>query len=139
MGYWKGRVLVMACKFSYSFGCLVAYIVVIKDNCGPALRGLLFGKDNNDDNHKSNNDCYKQPNHDCDHNSNVHRIIIADDNRDLVANQFADLQSNNDSYVIANHHRDFDGDEHHHIHLDHNANDISNNNSVHNTVHYSND
>lgn len=50
MGYWKGRVLVMACKFSYSFGCLVAYIVVIKDNCGPALKGLLFGKDD-DDNH----------------------------------------------------------------------------------------
>ena len=51
MGYWKGRVLVMACKFSYSFGCLVAYIVVIKDNCGPALRGLLFSKDDDDDNH----------------------------------------------------------------------------------------
>eukprot|EP00536_Pseudo-nitzschia_multiseries_P008589 jgi/Psemu1/257376/estExt_Genewise1Plus.C_2200017 len=40
MGYWKGRVLVMVCKFSYSFGCLVAYIIVIKDNCGPALKTI---------------------------------------------------------------------------------------------------
>ena len=32
MGYWKGRVLVMICKLLYSFGCLVAYVIVIKDN-----------------------------------------------------------------------------------------------------------
>jgi len=44
MGYWKGRVLVMVCKFSYSFGCLVAYVVVIKDNCGPALKSLIYGE-----------------------------------------------------------------------------------------------
>ena len=31
LGYWKGRVVVMVCKFSYSFGCLVAYVIVIKD------------------------------------------------------------------------------------------------------------
>jgi len=45
MGYWKGRVLVMTSKFSYSFGCLVAYIIVIKDNCGPALESLIYGKE----------------------------------------------------------------------------------------------
>ena len=44
MGYWKGRMLVMACKLSYSFGCLVAYIIVIKDNCGPALISLVYGE-----------------------------------------------------------------------------------------------
>ncbi len=43
MGYWKGRMLVMACKLLYSFGCLVAYIIVIKDNCGPALKSLAYG------------------------------------------------------------------------------------------------
>eukprot|EP00531_Pseudo-nitzschia_arenysensis_P001956 CAMPEP_0116146140 /NCGR_PEP_ID=MMETSP0329-20121206/17003_1 /TAXON_ID=697910 /ORGANISM="Pseudo-nitzschia arenysensis, Strain B593" /LENGTH=521 /DNA_ID=CAMNT_0003641863 /DNA_START=125 /DNA_END=1687 /DNA_ORIENTATION=+ len=44
MGYWKGRILVMACKLLYSFGCLVAYIIVIKDNCGPALMSLVYGE-----------------------------------------------------------------------------------------------
>jgi len=48
IGYWKGRVLVMACKFAYSFGCLVAYVIVIKDNCGPAIKSLIYGKDDND-------------------------------------------------------------------------------------------
>mmetsp|Transcript_23148 Transcript_23148/g.54739 ORF Transcript_23148/g.54739 Transcript_23148/m.54739 type:complete len:554 (+) Transcript_23148:145-1806(+) len=45
MGYWKGRVLVMVCKLSYSFGCLVAYVIVIKDNCGPALMSLIYGEE----------------------------------------------------------------------------------------------
>jgi amino acid permease len=40
---WPGRILVMACKFSYAFGCLVAYVIVIKDNCGPALKSLIYG------------------------------------------------------------------------------------------------
>jgi amino acid permease len=38
-----GRSLVSACKLLYSFGCLVAYIVVLKDNFGPALRNLIYG------------------------------------------------------------------------------------------------
>lgn len=46
MGYWKGRVLVMTCKLLYSFGCLVAYIIVIKDNIGPALKSLIYGEGN---------------------------------------------------------------------------------------------
>lgn len=46
MGYWKGRVPVMVCKLSYSFGCLVAYVIVIKDNCGPALLSLIYGEGN---------------------------------------------------------------------------------------------
>jgi amino acid permease len=48
-----GRFLVMACKFSYSFGCLIAYVIVIKDNVGPALKSLLYG--NSDDNNNNNN------------------------------------------------------------------------------------
>ncbi|KAL3944106.1 MAG: hypothetical protein SGBAC_001837 [Bacillariaceae sp.] len=38
-----GRVTVLICKLFYSFGCLVAYIVVIKDNLAPALDHLIFG------------------------------------------------------------------------------------------------
>jgi len=38
-----GKVLVMAAKFAYSFGCLVAYTVVIQDNFGPAVSNLLYG------------------------------------------------------------------------------------------------
>jgi solute carrier family 38 (sodium-coupled neutral amino acid transporter), member 11 len=38
-----GRMVVMLCKFSYSFGCLVAYVIVIKDNCGSALKSLIYG------------------------------------------------------------------------------------------------
>lgn len=49
MGYWKGRMLVMTCKLSYSFGCLVAYIIVIKDNCGPALKSLIYGEGDDED------------------------------------------------------------------------------------------
>lgn len=39
-----GRVIVTVCKLFYSFGCLVAYIVVVKDNMAPALNHLIFGK-----------------------------------------------------------------------------------------------
>jgi sodium-coupled neutral amino acid transporter 11 len=39
-----GKGVVMACKFMYSFGCLVAYIVVLKDNFGPALSNLIYGE-----------------------------------------------------------------------------------------------
>lgn len=37
----SGRLVVMLSKFMYSFGCLVAYVVVIKDNFGSALRALI--------------------------------------------------------------------------------------------------
>ena len=53
MGFWKGRTLVMICKFSYSFGCLVAYIIVIKDNCGPALKSLIYGEGDDEDKHNT--------------------------------------------------------------------------------------
>lgn len=36
-----GRNVVMIAKFAYSFGCLVAYTVVVKDNLGPALSNLI--------------------------------------------------------------------------------------------------
>ena len=55
LGYWKGRVVVMVCKFSYSFGCLVAYVIVIKDNCGPALISLLYDNNDNGDDTTTNN------------------------------------------------------------------------------------
>jgi sodium-coupled neutral amino acid transporter 11 len=38
-----GRLVVMICKLLYSFGCLVAYIVVLKDNMAPALRHMIYG------------------------------------------------------------------------------------------------
>jgi len=56
IGYWKGRVLVMVCKFAYSFGCLVAYVIVIKDNCGPAVKGLIYGNDDKDNWNGNNSD-----------------------------------------------------------------------------------
>lgn len=39
----RGRRVVLVCKLLYAFGCLVAYIVVIKDNLAPALRNLIYG------------------------------------------------------------------------------------------------
>mmetsp|Transcript_29362 Transcript_29362/g.66939 ORF Transcript_29362/g.66939 Transcript_29362/m.66939 type:complete len:938 (+) Transcript_29362:140-2953(+) len=36
----SGRMAVLLSKALYSFGCLVAYIIVIRDNFGPALRNL---------------------------------------------------------------------------------------------------
>lgn len=40
-----GRILVLLCKLAYSFGCLVAYVIVVKDNFSPALQSLLYGND----------------------------------------------------------------------------------------------
>ncbi|KAG7346875.1 transmembrane amino acid transporter [Nitzschia inconspicua] len=53
---WAGRVVVMLCKFSYSFGCLVAYEIVIKDNFGPALKSLIYGSTSNDAHHHHQGD-----------------------------------------------------------------------------------
>ena len=38
----SGRMAVLLSKALYSFGCLVAYIIVIRDNFGPALRRLAI-------------------------------------------------------------------------------------------------
>jgi len=38
-----GKLVITVSKFLYSFGCLIAYVVVIKDNMGPALSNLLQG------------------------------------------------------------------------------------------------
>eukprot|EP00527_Entomoneis_sp_CCMP2396_P008303 CAMPEP_0198141794 /NCGR_PEP_ID=MMETSP1443-20131203/4727_1 /TAXON_ID=186043 /ORGANISM="Entomoneis sp., Strain CCMP2396" /LENGTH=647 /DNA_ID=CAMNT_0043804637 /DNA_START=317 /DNA_END=2260 /DNA_ORIENTATION=+ len=40
LGNW-GAAIIAISKFLYSFGCLVAYVVVVKDNMGPALSNLL--------------------------------------------------------------------------------------------------
>lgn len=40
-----GRATVLICKLFYSFGCLVAYTVVIKDNMAPGLKHLIYGAD----------------------------------------------------------------------------------------------
>lgn len=37
---WKGWLIVSVSKFLYSFGCLVAYLVVMKDNLGPSIASL---------------------------------------------------------------------------------------------------
>jgi amino acid permease len=37
----KGRLAVLTSKCLYSFGCLVAYVVVVRDNFGPALRRIV--------------------------------------------------------------------------------------------------
>jgi len=50
-----GRMTVLISKFLYSFGCMVADIIVVKDNFKPALQHLIFG-DNND--HNNNNDSW---------------------------------------------------------------------------------
>jgi amino acid permease len=55
LGTW-GRLLVMACKLFYSFGCLVAYIIVVKDNFAHGLKHLLYG--DNDDMTSSHNMSY---------------------------------------------------------------------------------
>jgi len=39
----SGRVAVLLCKALYSFGCLVAYIIVIKDNFGAGLGHIAYG------------------------------------------------------------------------------------------------
>mmetsp|Transcript_12468 Transcript_12468/g.35695 ORF Transcript_12468/g.35695 Transcript_12468/m.35695 type:complete len:524 (-) Transcript_12468:134-1705(-) len=40
-----GRFSVLISKTLYSFGCLVAYLIVIKDNAGPGLRNLIYHDD----------------------------------------------------------------------------------------------
>ena len=42
-----GRFLVIAAKFAYSFGCLIAYTVVIQDNLGPALADAVHWAETN--------------------------------------------------------------------------------------------
>jgi len=39
----NGRLAVLLSKSLYSFGCLVAYVVVVRDNFGPALRRIVIG------------------------------------------------------------------------------------------------
>jgi len=46
-----GRLAVMISKFLVAFGCLVAYIVIVKDNFAPACQHLLVGVDE-DTNHR---------------------------------------------------------------------------------------
>ena len=43
-----GRLAVLLSKFLYSFGCMVAYIIVVKDNFAPALQHFIFGSGDND-------------------------------------------------------------------------------------------
>ena len=38
-----GRSAVLVSKALYSFGCLIAYVVVVRDNFGPALRQMVVG------------------------------------------------------------------------------------------------
>eukprot|EP00956_Cyclotella_meneghiniana_P034945 scaffold109781_cov92-Cyclotella_meneghiniana.AAC.2 len=42
----QGRLAVLISKCLYSFGCLVAYVVVVRDNFGPALRRIVCSDDN---------------------------------------------------------------------------------------------
>lgn len=44
-----GWIAVLVSKFLYSFGCLVAYIVVVKDNMGVALLHFLYGDNASED------------------------------------------------------------------------------------------
>jgi amino acid permease len=44
-----GRLVVIISKGLYSFGCLVAYVVIVKDNFSSALVHLIYGDDSNDD------------------------------------------------------------------------------------------
>ena len=43
-----GRLVVIISKGLYSFGCLVAYVVIVKDNFSFALVHLLYGDNNGD-------------------------------------------------------------------------------------------
>jgi len=40
-----GRLAVLISKTLYSFGCLVAYVIVVKDNFGPGLRNFIYRND----------------------------------------------------------------------------------------------
>lgn len=42
----QGRLAVLISKCLYSFGCLVAYVVVVRDNFGPAIRRIASSDDN---------------------------------------------------------------------------------------------
>ncbi|KAL7495532.1 hypothetical protein ACHAWT_007228 [Skeletonema menzelii] len=42
-----GRLAVLISKSMYSFGCLIAYIVVVRDNFGPALRRIINSDNGN--------------------------------------------------------------------------------------------
>lgn len=44
-----GRLVVIISKGLYSFGCLVAYIVIVKDNFSFALVHLIYGDNDGDD------------------------------------------------------------------------------------------
>ena len=46
-----GRFVVLVCKLLYSFGCLVAYIVVVKDNFASAVENLVYGPSSSHGNH----------------------------------------------------------------------------------------
>ena len=40
-----GKSSVILSKGAYAFGCLVAYVIVVRDNFGPAIKNLIFGED----------------------------------------------------------------------------------------------
>ena len=44
----SGRLAVVMSKFLYSFGCLVAYIIVVKDNFATALQHFVYGNGDSD-------------------------------------------------------------------------------------------
>lgn len=45
-----GRMAVLLSKFLYSFGCMVAYIIVVKDNFTPALQHFIYADGHHHDN-----------------------------------------------------------------------------------------
>jgi Transmembrane amino acid transporter protein len=45
----SGRVAVLVSKFLYAFGCLVAFVVVVRDNFGVSVRGMTFGPSSSND------------------------------------------------------------------------------------------
>jgi len=47
-GYW-GYLIVLGSKFLYASGCLVAYVIVVKDNFGPAVLALIYGRGHEDE------------------------------------------------------------------------------------------
>jgi hypothetical protein len=45
----SGRAAVLVSKFLYAFGCLVAFVVVVRDNFGVGVRGITFGPSSSND------------------------------------------------------------------------------------------
>ena len=45
----SGRAAVLVSKFLYAFGCLVAFVVVVRDNFGVSVRGITFGPSSSND------------------------------------------------------------------------------------------